>query len=74
MSIKEEITKYVFNNIIATLSFVSLVFGGFVFFIYYFNVRYLPDLNILDSVTLLIFASFTGLLLLLSTIFMLILF
>ena len=70
IDIRQEIIDHVSNNIIATLSFLFLLFGGFIFFIYYLYIQYLPDLNLIGSVTLLIFVSSTGLLLLLSTIFM----
>ena len=71
IDIKQKITDYVSNNIIATLSFVFLLFGGFVFFIYYLDIQYLPDLNLVSSITLLIFVSLTRLLLLLSAIHLL---
>lgn len=72
IDIKEKIINYVSNNIIATLSFIFLLLGGFIFYIYYLSIQYLPDINLVSSVTLLTFVSFTGLLLLFSTILMLI--
>ena len=67
INIKQEIEKYISENIIKTLSFIALLFGGLVFFIYYLDIRYLPELNIISSVQLLTFASVTGFLLVFST-------
>ena len=73
IDIKQEIEKYISENIIKTLSFIALLFGGLIFFIYYLDIRYLPELNLIGSVQLLVFASVTGLLLVFSTIAILIL-
>lgn len=70
--IKKEIIDHVKKNIIATFSFIFLLFGGLIFYIYYLDIKYLPDLNFINSVQLLVFASFTGILWVLSTIAMLI--
>ena len=72
MDIKRKIIEYVSANIITASSFIFLLFGGLIFLIYYLDIRYLPDLNLITSVTLLAFASFTGIILLFSTMFMLI--
>ena len=70
--LKKEIIKYVKENIIKTFSFIFLLFGGLIFYIYYLDIQYLPELNLISSVQLLVFASLTGILLVLSTISMLI--
>ena len=72
MDIKQKIIDYVSENIIKASSFIFFLFGGLVFFIYYLDIKYLPDLNLINSVQLLAFASLTGILLILSTIAMLV--
>jgi len=70
--IKKEIIDHVKKNIIASFSFIFLLFGGLIFYIYYLDIKYLPNLDLISSVQLLAVASLTGFLLVLSTISMLI--
>ena len=72
MNIKQKIEEYISESPIKTLYFIFLLFGGLVFFIYYLEIKYLPEINLLGSIQLLTFASVTGVLLVFSTIIMLI--
>lgn len=72
MDIKEKLIDYISANIIKTLSFLFLLFGGLIFFIYYIDIRYLPDLNLANIGTILSFASITGIILIISIVLMLV--
>jgi vacuolar-type H+-ATPase subunit I/STV1 len=73
MNIEQKIKDYISENIVKTLSFMFLLFGGLIFFIYYYSIQYIPSFNLITSVQLLVIASITGLLIVSSTIVMLIL-
>jgi len=66
--IKKEIIDHVQKNIIASFSFIFLLFGGLIFFIYYLDIKYIPNLDLISSVQLLAVASLTGIILILSAI------
>jgi hypothetical protein len=71
--IEKKIKDYISENIVKTLSFIFLLFGGLIFFIYYYSIEYIPSFNLITSVQLLVTASVTGLLIVSSIIAMLIL-
>ncbi len=59
-SFQEKTLNYIVSNLLPVLSVTSLLVGGFIFWLYYFNIRYFPDLNFNESVLFLLVAAITG--------------
>ncbi len=56
-SIKEKISKYVFSNLLSVLWTISLLAGGIIFWLYFSEIQYFPDLAFDESVLFLIIAA-----------------
>ena len=65
-SIQEKTRNYILSNLLSVLSVTSLLVGGIIFWLYFFNIQYLPDLNFNDSILFLFVAAITGIYFLLS--------
>ena len=63
MGYKKRVLEYVFSNLTAVLWSTFLLFGGAIFFAYYYSIEYMPKLDLASSVTLVATASVTALIL-----------
>ncbi len=64
-SVTEQIRKYIMENLLSVIWSVSLLVGGLIFWVYFFQIQYFPDLSFDESVLLFPLATITGILLLL---------
>jgi hypothetical protein len=56
----EKIREYIFKNLLSVLWTVSLLVGGIIFWLYFYDIRYFPDLDFDESVLFLLVAAITG--------------
>jgi hypothetical protein len=56
----EKVQQYIFKNILSILWTASLLVGGFIFWLYFFQIQYFPDLDFDESVLFLVVAAITG--------------
>jgi hypothetical protein len=69
-SVSEEIRKYFMSNLLSVIWSASLLVGGLIFWMYFFQIQYFPDLSFAESGLLLPLAAITGIFLLLLIAFM----
>jgi hypothetical protein len=71
-SVTEQIREYIMENLLSVIWSASLLVGGLIFWLYFFQIQYFPDLTFDESVLLLLLATFTGIffLLLMATLLM----
>ena len=69
-SIQEKICNYILSNLLSVLSATSLLVGGFIFWLYFFNIQYFPNLSFNESVLFLLVAAITGIITLLFLAFL----
>lgn len=72
ISIPEKVLEYILSNLLSVPWNVSLLVGGIIFWLYFFQIQYFPDLNFDESILFLPVAAITGFLflLLMASIFM----
>lgn len=56
----ENIQQYTFKNLLSVLWTASLLVGGIIFWLYFHNIQYFPDLDFDESVLFLLVAAITG--------------
>ena len=56
----EKIQQYIFKNLLSVLWTASLLVGGFIFWLYFFQIQYFPDLDFDESILFLVVAAITG--------------
>ncbi len=59
-SIQEKICNYILSNPLSVLSATSLLVGGIIFWLYFSDIQYFPDLDFNKSVLFLLVAAITG--------------
>ena len=59
-NVLEKIRQYIFENLLSVLWTVSLLVGGIIFWLYFYDIQYFPDLDFDESVLLLLVAAITG--------------
>jgi hypothetical protein len=59
-SVSEEIRKYIMSNLLSVIWNASLLVGGLIFWIYFFQIQYFPDLSFAEAGLLLPVAAITG--------------
>ncbi len=60
-SISEKIQDYVLEHLLTVMWSFSLLIGGFIFWLYFFQIEYLPDLNFQEIILFLAAAALLGL-------------
>ncbi len=71
-SVSEDIRKYIMSNLLSVIWSASLLVGGLIFWFYFFQIQYFPDLSFAESGLLLPLAAITGIFFLLLMAVMLI--
>jgi len=69
-SVTEQIREYIMSNLLSVIWSASLLVGGLIFWLYFFQIQYFPDLSFGESGLLLPLAAITGVFFLLLMAFM----